>query len=290
MAGRKVKWIKLHIDPWLWGSTRTELTPAERAVWIDLLALAGVNNDNGIILADEASLPRRLMVPKALFDRTIKRCIEVEKLSRNKDGQLVVVNYNRYQVSDYEVWYWERGGKEKRREDRHKDQSKTKQALAMPSSSEARNATRGEESRVDKEESRIEAELPSSPFTLREQKQGHKAVKEYCNCYQESPQFLNAGQCIELIGNWETFGEEVMLKAYKWALGKGISFGDVNAPIKAAEKMVAEGKAQDSYSPRDPEAEAQLAVECLNQQGPCSLTATDKPPHPYCDFCPKWSE
>jgi len=271
-----------------------ELTPAERGVWIDLLALAGVNNDDGIILADEASLPRRLMVPKALFNRTVKRCIEVDKLTRNEDGQLVVVNYNRYQVSDYEVWYWEQGGREKRRQDRHKDQNKDKQSLAKPSNSGARNATRVEESRVDKEESRVEAELPTTAFSLRQEKQRHQAVQQYCRCYQESAEFLNAGQCIELIGNWETFGEEVMLQAYKWAVGKGIRFGDVNAPIKAAEKMVAEGKAHDSYSPRDSETEAKLAAKCLAEreaeQGDCPLELGDESPYRYCDFCPKWSE
>ena len=32
------RWIKIHIIPWFDGTLREDLTPAERSVWVDLLA------------------------------------------------------------------------------------------------------------------------------------------------------------------------------------------------------------------------------------------------------------
>lgn len=43
-------WIPLWVDKWLWGSTRIELEPDERSVWVDLMALAA--KDDGYIRAN----------------------------------------------------------------------------------------------------------------------------------------------------------------------------------------------------------------------------------------------
>lgn len=45
-------WIKIWVDPWLSGSMRF-MTPAERGLWADLLALAGHSRHDGIICAGE---------------------------------------------------------------------------------------------------------------------------------------------------------------------------------------------------------------------------------------------
>lgn len=44
---KKKTWIKFYPEKWLFGSTREELTNAERAVWFDFLALAALNDPPG---------------------------------------------------------------------------------------------------------------------------------------------------------------------------------------------------------------------------------------------------
>ncbi len=44
---KKKLWIKLYPERWLFGSSREEMTNAERAVWIDFLALAAMNDPLG---------------------------------------------------------------------------------------------------------------------------------------------------------------------------------------------------------------------------------------------------
>ena len=43
-------WFPLWVDKWIFGSTRIELEPDERAVWVDLLALAA--KDDGWVRAN----------------------------------------------------------------------------------------------------------------------------------------------------------------------------------------------------------------------------------------------
>lgn len=97
-------WIPLYIDKWLFGSTRIELSPEERGVWIDLLALAA--KDDGHIRANERipypldQLAGLLRIPEALLKRTITKCIRRKKLNRLKDRTLYVCNWDKYQFSD----------------------------------------------------------------------------------------------------------------------------------------------------------------------------------------------
>jgi len=97
-------WIPLYIDKWLFGSTRIELSPEERSVWIDLLALAA--KDDGHIRANEGipypldQLAGLLRIPEALLKRTITKCIRRKKLIRLKDRTLYILNWDKYQFSD----------------------------------------------------------------------------------------------------------------------------------------------------------------------------------------------
>src|SRR5882757_7518023 len=45
------QWVKLWVNEWLDGTTRFELTPQQRLLWIDLLALAGRSRFPGFIYA-----------------------------------------------------------------------------------------------------------------------------------------------------------------------------------------------------------------------------------------------
>ena len=45
-----MQWIPLWVDKWIFGTTRIELEPDERSVWIDLMAVAA--KDHGYIRAN----------------------------------------------------------------------------------------------------------------------------------------------------------------------------------------------------------------------------------------------
>jgi hypothetical protein len=47
----KRKWVKLWTNEWLDGTTRYQMSGAQRALWIDLLALAGRSRFPGVVCA-----------------------------------------------------------------------------------------------------------------------------------------------------------------------------------------------------------------------------------------------
>ncbi len=97
-------WIPFYVDKWLFGSTRIELSPEERGVWIDLLAIAA--KDNGHIRANEGvpypldQLAGFLRVPETLLKRTITKCLRRKKIARQQDRSLYICNWNKYQFTD----------------------------------------------------------------------------------------------------------------------------------------------------------------------------------------------
>lgn len=86
----------------LMGTTREELDPACRSVWIDLICLAGQSNDHGHIIPHEESLPRILKVPKRTIDKALELCERHGKITRN-DGQVVVVNFDKYHFRKHQT-------------------------------------------------------------------------------------------------------------------------------------------------------------------------------------------
>jgi hypothetical protein len=100
---KPLNWVPLWIDSWLYGSTRNELTNEERALWVDLLALAG--KDQGFIRANEnipyppEQLAGLLRQPVELLNKTIDRCVETEKLTRLENGALYVTNWLTYKLT-----------------------------------------------------------------------------------------------------------------------------------------------------------------------------------------------
>ena len=99
-----LNWFPLYVDKWLWGSTRIELRPDERSVFVDLLALAA--KDDGHIRANNQTpyLHRQLagmfLIDEELLTRTIIKCIEVDKITEEKDGIYYITNWSEYQFSD----------------------------------------------------------------------------------------------------------------------------------------------------------------------------------------------
>jgi len=98
-----LRWVPLYVDPWIFGSSRHELTRAQRSDFIDLLLLSA--KDSGYLRANEtmgypiAQLAGLLCVQPEELEETISRCIEVGKLERRENGILYVVNWERYKLT-----------------------------------------------------------------------------------------------------------------------------------------------------------------------------------------------
>lgn len=99
-----MQWIPLWIDKWIFGSTRIELQPDERSVWLDLMALSA--KDHGFVRANAGvpypipQLAGLLCITEELLNRTIKRCIEVKKIMPCQDGSIFLPSWGEYQLSD----------------------------------------------------------------------------------------------------------------------------------------------------------------------------------------------
>ena len=109
---KKKLWIKLYPERWLFGSSREELTNAERAVWIDFLALAAMNDPLGQVdfmsykrLAYQLNISVRLLtsvINKALAYGKIElrqmpfgsKFNEKEQIVSPNDDQTVTKNAN----------------------------------------------------------------------------------------------------------------------------------------------------------------------------------------------------
>lgn len=114
--GRRT-WVKLWVNEWLDGTTRGEMSDAQRAFWIDLLAMAGRSRYPGIVCAGKGpegniigypvnkfqglmSEPIDVEETFALFERTGKVRIEVTATSPVKLIALHLLSWDKYQ-SEY---------------------------------------------------------------------------------------------------------------------------------------------------------------------------------------------
>jgi hypothetical protein len=100
--GKTYEWLPLWRNKWLMGSTRWELDPAERGVFIDLLCLAG--GDDGFIRANPTTpyplhyLAGMFQAPLELVQRTVEKCIIVGKIHRLEDGILYINSWDDYKL------------------------------------------------------------------------------------------------------------------------------------------------------------------------------------------------
>ena len=103
--GYTYDWFPFFRSKWLWGSTRHELEPAERSVFVDLLCLAG--NDDGLIQANpetpypHAQLAAMFCVPLEVLESTLRKCLDpkIAKLQEVRPGIYYVVNWEAYSLS-----------------------------------------------------------------------------------------------------------------------------------------------------------------------------------------------
>jgi hypothetical protein len=100
--GKTYEWLPLWRQKWLWGSTRLELDPGERSVWIDLLCIAG--NDDGHIRANPTTpygreqLAGMLVIPVDLLNSTIEKCLTNGKLKMDQYSCLEISSWKEYQL------------------------------------------------------------------------------------------------------------------------------------------------------------------------------------------------
>lgn len=103
MPKRRRQWIKLWTAESLRGSIRFDLTPAERGVWYDLLAMAGESRTPGIIQATEGVayprpwLAQTLNIPLELLEDTLEKLQTTNRISINGDC-IHIVNFDYYQA------------------------------------------------------------------------------------------------------------------------------------------------------------------------------------------------
>lgn len=101
--GKAYAWLPLWREKWLWGSTRQELEPAERSVFIDLMLLAC--GDDGLVQAnDEIGYPPdrlagMLICDEATIKSTISKCVRYGKIERLDNHRLRIINWDEYRLS-----------------------------------------------------------------------------------------------------------------------------------------------------------------------------------------------
>ena len=82
---------------------RLEFNPAERALWIDLLAVAA--KDDGFIRANEETpylsqqLAGMLVYEEKFFTETIEKFVEMGKIDRDENGILYICQWEKYATS-----------------------------------------------------------------------------------------------------------------------------------------------------------------------------------------------
>lgn len=106
LAPGSMKYVKLFVREWLYGTIRFDFEPEERGVFADLLAMAAVMRTKGLISAGKGMpFPRRwiagtLNISEDLLDRVIEKGKEVDRISEDGDG-ILIVNWKVYQ-SEYD--------------------------------------------------------------------------------------------------------------------------------------------------------------------------------------------
>ena len=115
--------FKFFAERYLWGSTKHELEPDERSVWLDFLCMATMNFGEVEIFSREY-LAQQLLIPSELLDRSIEKFQKFGKVKRKykkreKKEIFSLSNWDNYQA-DYLKKRIEKSStyKEKKRNDK----------------------------------------------------------------------------------------------------------------------------------------------------------------------------
>ena len=111
MTGREPRhrdWVKLWVKEALLGSIREDLAPEERGTWYDFLLLAGNSRLPGVICANsKTAMPVKriagiLNIEETLVTQCIEKFKKSERITVDKNGVIHIVNWAKYQYSDYD--------------------------------------------------------------------------------------------------------------------------------------------------------------------------------------------
>lgn len=96
--------FKFYSEKYLWDSTRSELKPEERAVWVDFLCLASMNF-GAVECYSRDQLAQQLLIDSELLDKSIEKFIKFGKVKRKlnkkeKKEIFSIVKWDLYQA-DY---------------------------------------------------------------------------------------------------------------------------------------------------------------------------------------------
>jgi hypothetical protein len=108
-----MSWFRLYTKGWLDGSIRSQLTPAERSVWCDLLCLASESRERGKIQRSKGTpytyqqLANSFDIPLDLLVSTIEKCAKdgnpdnplITRIIIEDDGSLTIGNWDTYQTT-----------------------------------------------------------------------------------------------------------------------------------------------------------------------------------------------
>jgi len=108
---RSYEWFKVNSKGWLTGSIRAQMSPEERGVWADLLALANESRTRGIIQRangipyEREYIASLLGVSVDLLNSTIEKCVNDvnaddpnTRIMINEYGAIVIANWEKYQA------------------------------------------------------------------------------------------------------------------------------------------------------------------------------------------------
>lgn len=96
-------WVPMYADKWLFGSTRLELDPGERSVFVDLIMMG--SKDNGYIRANETipyppkQLAAFLNISEELLQSTISKCLQYGKLNEISAGMWRIASWDNFRLS-----------------------------------------------------------------------------------------------------------------------------------------------------------------------------------------------
>lgn len=121
-------WIKLWVKECLTGTIREGLTLEQRGIWYDFVILAGNSRFPGVICANEnvpLSLKRIgeiLNIPQRMIQPCIKIFQEGGRIKIDENGCIHIVNWGKYQYSDYDRQKKSREKRKQEEKERGKDE------------------------------------------------------------------------------------------------------------------------------------------------------------------------
>ena len=157
--GRR-SWVKLWVNEWLDGTTRYEMSDAQRAFWIDLLAMAGRSRYLGVICAGKSPDGKYIVYPINKFQSLMSEPINVEETLQMfvRTGKISVETTNESPIKllKLELLNWDKFQSEYQRQKPYRSSSRLQK-----SDSDSYNQGNKTDTDTDTE---VEGEKPFSVF------------------------------------------------------------------------------------------------------------------------------